>query len=398
MDTMSTSRHLSNFSVKIFDILFESKQNLVALGIPEVIASLIYEKFGKNAFLIGRWYRDNNASPEGETKTYPANWWKLAHTTFSSRIDLKGLVDLWEAAGISQEAYQKMREHVGLGREDDDDDSNGGGENNSKPFFDSKEVQREIREGIAYELFEKNLFFSYYTLIQDIQSGKLTDLKPYKDLSFQDAKDKYDKRNLFKDPGKVIKAYENGWRWIDAGKKCQFVGGLMKNCGSVGVMSLDKDSTMLSLFDSKNKPHVVVTYSPNQQRISGDEGVAGSAVKSQYHDYILDLAKVLGVKPDFENSKSNELKLKGKLGDQLQKMEIIEKGTYNNIYKVTMTDGSSWFTDSYHFYPENEVVQLLQTDPTLKGKLGNALTKVFNIYSDSGVKKIHMFDFAQGKR
>jgi hypothetical protein len=390
MDTMSTTCHTSDFSIKIFNILFESKQNLVALGIPEVIASLIYEKFGKNAFLIARWYRDNSARPEGEAGIYPANWWKLANTTFSSNVDLRGLVDLWEAAGISEEEYQKTREAVGLERDDVEDD-------NLQSFFDSKTVQKTIKEEIARELF-KSVFFSYTTIIQDIVSGKLTDLKPYKDLSFQDAKDKYDKKNLFKDPGKVIKTYENGWRWIDAGKKCQFVGGLMKNCGSVGVMSLDPDSTMLSLFDSKNKPHVVVTYSPNQKRISGDEGVAGSAVKSQYHDYILDLAKTLGAKQDFENSKSNELKLKGKLGDQLQKMEIIKKGTYNNIYKVTMIDGTSWFTDSYNFYPENEVLQLLQTDPSLKGKLDNALTKAFNVYSDSGVRKIHMFDFAQGKR
>jgi hypothetical protein len=85
------------------------------------------------------------------------------------------------------------------------------------------------------------------------------------------------------------------------------VGGLMKNCGSAGLMSMDKDRTLLVLFDSKNKPHIIVTYSPNEKRIAQDQGIGSSEPKEKYHDYILDLANFLNVRYDVEKSKSPKL-------------------------------------------------------------------------------------------
>ena len=41
-------------------IIFESKQNLINIGIPEVIAKILFEEFGNNAFLIGKWFKEYN--------------------------------------------------------------------------------------------------------------------------------------------------------------------------------------------------------------------------------------------------------------------------------------------------------------------------------------------------
>jgi len=194
-------------------------------------------------------------------------------------------------------------------------------------------------------------FFEYNDLIKAIISGELKDISQYKKLDFSAAQDKYDKQNIFKDR-KAIKVYENGYKWIDVGMRCQLVGKLMKNCGSAGLMSYDDNRTLLTLFDSRNKPHVVVTYSPNEKRISSDQGVGSSEVKGKYHDYILDLAKFLGARFDVDKTKSKSLKIKYLLSGVVQNLEELPGGdTYNTYFKfsannkVYYTDGSVVVSD-----------------------------------------------------
>jgi hypothetical protein len=107
---------------------------------------------------------------------------------------------------------------------------------------------------------------------------------------------------------------------------------------------MDPDRTIISLFDEHQNPHVVVTYSPNEKRISGDEGAGGTGVKSEYHSYVLDLAKVLGARFDYDRSKSSELRLKGALGDAVQSLELYFGNTLNTIYLLTMKDGKEYYT------------------------------------------------------
>jgi len=38
--------------------LFESKQTIMNLGFPEVVASIFNELFGNKAFIIAKWFRD----------------------------------------------------------------------------------------------------------------------------------------------------------------------------------------------------------------------------------------------------------------------------------------------------------------------------------------------------
>jgi hypothetical protein len=123
----------------------------------------------------------------------------------------------------------------------------------------------------------------------------------------------------------------------------------MSNCGSSGVMSADPDRTILTLFGPNNKPHVMVVYSPNDKRISGDECAGSSPVKPQYHAYVLDLAHHLGVRFDEERSKSPELRVKYLLKDKAQSIEPLQSSndqSYDHYFRFTV-DGQGFYTDGH---------------------------------------------------
>ena len=88
----------------------------------------------------------------------------------------------------------------------------------------------------------------------------------------------------------------------------------MKNCGSTGAMSADENKSMVTLVDKFSKPHIVLTFSPNEKRVSGIEGVASSAPKEIYHQYIIDIIDHLSVEYSEKGApKSGLLFLKYKL-------------------------------------------------------------------------------------
>lgn len=308
-------------------LLIENKQEIVSLGFPKVIADILYETFGKNAFQIAKWNKDymDGSDP---------NWWFLRHTSYSGRtISLGDHVRLYSAKNA--EEYEKIWADIyyDLDPIKIDDD------------YDLEEQKEHLKKRIESDLLNST-FFSYLTLIKDIKDGKLQDLGPYKKLSYQQAQDKYDKKNIFKDIS-PLKTYNNGWKWINVGARCHLVGKLMKNCGSSGVMSDDKDRTIITLFDKGNKPHVLVTYSPNQKRISGEEGIGGSIIKDKYVDYVIDLAELLDSELDPYKIKNKLMKIKVILGDKLREAEILKKDSYNEYLKVSLDDNREYITDGF---------------------------------------------------
>jgi hypothetical protein len=264
------------------------------------------------------------------------------------------LATLYNAAEISEESYRNKLKEYGYSSGDETD-------------FDQQETLDMLKNEIKNDFFKKP-FFSY-PIIKDIEIGKLKDLKPYSSLTFEKASDKYDKSRVFKE-GEPIKTYSNGFKWIDVGSKCYLVGKQMKNCGSAGVMSTDPDKTIITLFDKNNKPHVMVTYSPNEKRISGDEGQASSAVKEKYHDYILDLAQHLNANFDESRTKSKLLKLKSALKGKYSSIEELSiGGALYEYFKIIMKDGSVYYTNSYEMIPEEEVKKHIPEFSTLRKTL-----------------------------
>jgi hypothetical protein len=339
-------------------LFLESKQDIISLGYPSIIATIMYQQFGKNAVILAKWYK-NYKSYKGEDK----DWWKLNH--WSLRRDhptLSDLTYLYDATKDSN-SYKKALEF--LDWSDDEE------------FYDDYYLQDQ-RESIKTEIEETFLnetFFKWFSLPKAVIDGKITDIAPYKDLPFLEAQTKFDKKQIFQEKT-PLKIYSNGYKWIDVGKKCYLVGQLMKNCGSTGVMSLDNDRTMIVLFDKQNKPHAVVTYSPNEKRISGDQGKASTEVKSKYHDYIIDLTKILNVKFDTERTKSDFLKVKYLLRDKIVDIYKLKSGIWDKLFTFTTRDGKRFYTNSSDVLPESDVLKL--KNYPFKNRTGSLVGNVFN--------------------
>jgi len=352
--------------------ILESKQDIANLGYPMIVAKLFYKKFGKYAHLFARWYRDYRTNDPTD------NWFNWVHQNFRT-TSLPDLIELHQATD-SPENYMKTLEKLDLSIDD-----------NENVYDDTylQEQRKALEEQIEDKMFSDG-FFSYYSLINDFLSNKITNIAPYKDLSFFEAQQKYDKKTIFQDQ-KPLKTYNNGFRWIDAGKRCTLLGGLMKNCGSAGVMSFDQDRTMIALFDSENKPHVVVTYSPNEKRISGDEGIAGTEVKSKYHRYILDLSKFLGATFDFQKSKSRSLGTKYQLQGKVSGFRKLPGKDLYNDYFTFMYGQQPYYSNSYVAVSKQDadkVQQALKSGQLiLRNKQRSVVRMIFNNYNQDDLKQ-----------
>ncbi len=342
-------------------LLSESKQALINIGYPEVVASLFYQKFGELGFIVGKWYKDFSVyhSPE-DMKRLNINWWRYYHTSSGRETDLNLLVEFYEAARKSLEDYNIVREKndfrkLTLGE------------------FDQTETLKLIKESLARNLFEKQFFTR--PIIKGVLSGEIKDMKPYKDLSFKEANYAYETKKIFSEKT-PIKTYRNGWRWINVGQTCDIVGHKMKNCGSTGVMSLDKDRTMITLFDPSQNPHVVATYSPNEKRLSGVEGIGSSEPKTEYSKYIIDLVKILKAEYDWDKSKSGYLSVFFRLRHLVKNFKEVYKDTYNNYFSFNF-NGQPWFASKYHVATK-EFVMSKRTSP--KEKLPITLQNAFGPY------------------
>lgn len=358
--------------IKLKCLLLESKQSIINLGYPKLIAVLLYEKFGKNAFTIARWYKEYYS--HGNIKN---DWWKEKFYSFGSRITLNDLVNLYYATN-DPEAYKKMLIHLDLTSDNTD--------YNESYLMDQRE---HLRKNIEDQFF-RDVFFVYNVLINDIMNGKLKDIKPYANLSYADAEVKYDEKRVF-DEMTPTKVYDNGYKWINVGKRCHIVGLHMKNCGSAGLMSTDPDRTIMALFDANNKPHVLVTYSPNEHRISGDEGASYSEVKPEYHTYVLDLANTLGAVFDTGRTKSKLLKLKYLLRNKVSDVKKLKiSSTYFEYYKFNM-DGKNYYSNGSLIVSEEDVKKIVRAIKDKKIELRyegrNILSAVLDNYNNANLLK-----------
>ena len=89
------------------NLLTESKQNIVNLGLPEIIASILINRFGKKAFTLAKWFRDYNSSAYARASNVGGDpWW---HSAFwknrSSGIHPADLIDLYESIKKGKKEY-----------------------------------------------------------------------------------------------------------------------------------------------------------------------------------------------------------------------------------------------------------------------------------------------------
>jgi hypothetical protein len=338
--------------------LMESTSSIISMGYPEIIAKILYEKFGRFAPIIAKWLPESKFNVE-----VPKNWWFQIFSDYRRTPSLYDLTRLYTAAD-NPEAYKKVLIDIGISSRFDDGD-------------DLEEEKKLLRARIEPTFFED--YFFNNSIIKDIQSGVLKDIGPYKKLSFEEAQHKYDAKRIFND-ATPIKTYSNGFKWINVGRRCSLIGHQMRNCGSAGLMSLESEAVMIVLFGPENTPHVVVTYSPKEKRISGDEGGASTEVKPQYHEYILDLTQILGAKFDANKSKSTFLKVKYLLQGKATEFQEIKLGE-DKFFMFNM-EGKVYYTDGYLVVSKEDVEKvqeaIKQGQVTLDNKMDNIIQSVFN--------------------
>lgn len=341
------------------NVLLEAKQSITNLGFPEIISTLFYEKYGKNAPTLARWYKEYTAIGYQDNK----NWWNETSHSFQ-KPSASQLTKYYQATkafatgALSVQDYNKVRDRLDLPDYD-------------PVSRDVDEILRDTKQELV-DVFFKEAFFTR-NLIKALTAGQTT-IQAYAKLPFLQANQKYEEKSVFVDKA-PIKTYPNKWKWIDAGDKCDLIGSQMKNCGSTGVMSGDQNRTMLTLVDPHNNPHVVATYSPNEKRLSGVEGQASTSIKLEYTDYVLDLIKFLGVEFDAFNEKSKPLKLKYMLKPK-SLVQIPGKSDFNEFFEVELSSGDSYYTEGYQLVSKPMVDALvLEPQPTT---LFDKLTKVFN--------------------
>lgn len=260
--------------MKLYDIIIESVQSLINLGTPKYLAKIIFKHFGKNAYIVTKWITEFYSYNKQDTK----NWFDRFAGYYASgkERDIFIYLSLLDAMDKSEAEYIKVAKRLGF-------DGSGYNDTNHK-----KLLLNELEEEVL------SLSFFNYEIIRDLKSGKTKSLKPFENMNFSEADYSYSEKISYANK-KPYKIYDDGFKWVDVGKKSSFIGREMKNCGGVGVMGCDPDRTIFALFDENNKPHVIATYSPNEKMIHGIEGVASSEVKQQYRDYVIDLANNLGV-------------------------------------------------------------------------------------------------------
>lgn len=351
-------------------ILLENKQEIVALGFPRIIADIIFKYFGKNAFQVAKWNKDYSY------QTKEPNWWYITNNSYSSKsISLGDYVRLYESCS-NLDDYKKAYMDV-YGRE---------AEIEEQELLEQKE---SLENRIEADLMELT-FFSNYNLIVDIKNETLTDIAPYKKLSFEEAQNRYDKKNIFKDR-EPIKIYSNGWKWINVGKKCHLMGKMMKNCGSAGVMSLDADKTIIALFDKSNKPHVMVTYSPNEKRISGEEGAGSTAVKDKYANYVMDLARDLNSFVDTYRGKNKIIKIKYNFGIDAD-VETIENKYGGQLFSIK-SKGKQYYADSNYAVEQSDIEKIIDYKkktgkyPFSYHTMGNIIKLIFNFGNKQEIER-----------
>lgn len=336
-------------------VLAESKQVIVNMGYPPIISSLLYERFGKTAPLIAKWYK------EDATQSDPGNpdWWRIFKWKPTQRASLYELTYMYEATKDPQsyiQAAEKMDQDIRRYTIDD--------------TFLAQTRDRLVAR-IKDEFFNE-LFFHSNSIVQDIMDGRLTDLAPYKRLPFAEAQHLYESKRIFNDT-QPFKVYPDGFKWINVGKKSTVLATAMKNCGNVGLMSIDPNAVIFALFGPTNVPHVMVTYSREYNKVSGEEGVASSPVKEKYHDYILDLCRSLGATLDADKSKSSLLAIRAHLGDRLHAIEPV--GDSGGVYKVQLGN-EVYYTNRYTAISARDVARveaLLQSGGVKLGRQGRDL-------------------------
>ena len=324
-------------------VLNESKQQIENLGFPLVVASIFQAEFGKKAYYIAKWYKEYYAPITGTD-----DWWKnhADYSATSRQPNLQNIIELYNALP-NKEAYANVLEKMGyttnnISTADD---------------YELKEIKDELKKDIKTTLQKVGATFFKSPFIMAVMNGQANP-KNYEKMSFKDASDKYERKQLFLETKPLI-TYPNGMKWINAGRKCKLVGDQMDNCGSIGAMSIQPDATMYVLFDDKNIPLVITTYTKSNNVLTGVQGPGHAQIEEKYDSYVVDLIQKLGANYNYTKQGANaRLALKSLLGQDADSLEKLD--SEGKEYFKFIKDGKTYYTNGNQIITDEQLDDIQQ--------------------------------------
>jgi hypothetical protein len=163
-------------------LLTESKQSIINLGYPEIVAKLYFAKFGNKAYLLARWYKEYYSA--GLSDKYKKDWFIYHSIDLGNKhYSVRHLIMLYDKLSDPIE-YVKLKNKLEI--------------SDSEEPMDSSQIQEEkefIISELKEKLFDRSIFYIYYDLVKEVISGKIKNLSEYDHLNFYSAVEKYETKS-----------------------------------------------------------------------------------------------------------------------------------------------------------------------------------------------------------
>jgi hypothetical protein len=134
-------------------LLTEAKADIVGLGFPAIIATILHEQYGNLAYLIAKWFRDYKYS----TDPKPDNWWLQTTSSF-----LWDLTDLYKST-TDEDSYKAALDRKGI--------------SNDK-FLGLDDEKQALKEQIEKQFL--NDYFFKDEFVKEVVTGQIKDINNYK--------------------------------------------------------------------------------------------------------------------------------------------------------------------------------------------------------------------------
>lgn len=320
------------------------------LGYNKIFADAFDKKFGSKAFTIAKWFKEYYDSTTPDV---------IGDSSFQITIDVI------KASLLSPEHVLDALKYYGI---------------YSGPI---EEYVSAFVEDFNNNFTNKYAFF-HLTLMAAIINNEVS-IERYKKLSFKDALNLYNKRNIGNKENTLIK-YKDGYRWVNVGKRNESVGEDLSNCGSAGFSS-DPDAQLLVLVNKELTAKVIATYKPSNNSIDNVEMKGSQKVDERYYPYVLDLKDKLNCRYD----KLNENPKLWTLFNFKIEMKDYYKSefSFSEVYTFQLNN-EIWFNSGNIFIKESELLRFIfneqkDLNPDEPSNIGYAINRFYkdlDLYRD----------------
>jgi len=372
-----------------FDILKLSDRRgaIKKLGFPGPVADILHDDFGKAAYQVALWLKEYYGGFH-EQAWRSAGWVERINnlnTDFNVK-DYSELVDFFK--NLRNLSYQERLSAFSANELLTELDMSWLAKEDPHHFRDENiegliksyqgKFKKEIRDSLS--------IFYMTDFIREILSGEITNLAPYKGMKLRDARERFFHSWL---PQQApVHTHPDGYAWYAFGKKNYYLGNLLNNCGSLGVMTGEKDAQLLALLDPDKNPVGVATWEPSRGAIRHFEGKSGKGLPAEFWEHAKGLREALGA----EQTQAHQTPfLETFLMKSISEPEFLEEysSPFSKIFKFSDPDGVWVGIPLYKEY-RMSYSEFMSKDEDSRGQYVEAqLRKAFSDPESEEAKRYH---------